>query len=152
MGNSGDARRIVFIKSENAIAKTIYDKNRGYLDNIEQRMVAAGITGTALKGGLEIIGKVRSGKNPQVLAKTQRTFNISKEKVNAKVGGLQNEASQIKSKIQSKLGTNEVGVTNNGQKINVPKKNPLPQNFVFCWMILLERTSRLKRIVYNGEL
>jgi hypothetical protein len=52
---------------ENAIAKNIYDKDRGYLDNVRDRMIAAGITGTALKGGLEIIAKIRAGKNPQIL-------------------------------------------------------------------------------------
>ena len=39
-------------------------------------MIAAGITGATLKGGLEIIAKVRMGRNPQVLAEMQRVFNI----------------------------------------------------------------------------
>jgi hypothetical protein len=37
-------------------------------------MIAAGITGTALKGGIDIIAKVRAGKNPQTFAKTKRIF------------------------------------------------------------------------------
>jgi hypothetical protein len=94
-------------------------------------MIAAGITGTALKGGIDIIIKIRAGKNPQTLAETQRIFSVSKEKINAKVGDLQTQANQLKSKIQNKLGTNEAGVTNNGQKINVPKKNSLQQNELY---------------------
>ncbi len=116
---------------ENAIAKTIYDKDRNYLDNVRERMVAAGITGAALTTGVQIIGNIRAGKNPQILAKTQRNFGISKEKISAKVGNLQNQADQIKAKIQNKLGNNEVGVTNNGQKVNVPKKNSLQQNELY---------------------
>ncbi len=94
-------------------------------------MLAAGITGAALTTGVHIIGNIRAGKNPQVLAKTQRNFGISKEKISAKVGNLQNQADQIKAKIQNKLGNNEAGITNNGQKVNVPKKNPLQQNELY---------------------
>jgi hypothetical protein len=91
---------------ENAIAKGIYDKDRNYLDNVRERMVAAGITGAALTTGVQIIGNIRAGKNLQILAKTQRNFGISKEKINAKVGDLQNNASLAKAKLQNKA--NEV--------------------------------------------
>jgi hypothetical protein len=113
---------------ENAIAKTIYDKNRGYLDNIEQRMMAAGITGATLKGGLEIIGKVRAGKNPQTLAETQRIFNVSKENISAKVKDLQIQGNDIKAKLNAKVETsaqktNRLAKQEAVETINQAKKN-----------------------------
>jgi hypothetical protein len=64
---------------ENGVAKQTYDSNRSYLENVRERMIAAGITGATLKGGLEIIAKVRMGSNPQVLAETQKIFKIKPE-------------------------------------------------------------------------
>ncbi len=55
--NAGvDGVQIVF---ENGVARNIYDPNRGYLKDVEQRMMAVGITGATLKGGLEIIAKIK---------------------------------------------------------------------------------------------
>jgi len=44
---------------ENGVARQIYDPKRSYLKDVEQRMIAAGITSVTLKGGLEIIAKVK---------------------------------------------------------------------------------------------
>jgi hypothetical protein len=114
---------------ENAIAKNIYDKDRGYLDNVRERMIAAGITGTALKGGLDIIIKIRAGKNPQTLAETQKTFSVKPQKVtNAKVEDLQIQGSDIKAKLNAKVETSSVKTTRLAKQeavktINQAKKN-----------------------------
>ncbi len=42
-------------------------------------MIAAGFTSVALKGALEIVAKVRMGKNPQVLAETQKILKVKPE-------------------------------------------------------------------------
>jgi hypothetical protein len=98
---------------ENAIAKTIYDKDRKYLDNVRERITTAFSVGALTKAnlelinsGVEVIAKVRSGTNPQTLAKTRRVFNISKEQISVKVGEFQNSASLAKAKLQNKA--NEV--------------------------------------------
>jgi len=69
-------------------------------------MIAAGITGAALKGGLEIIGKVRQGANPQVLAETQKVFRIEKQQIetNAKQVEFRNSGIDLKAKLNEKLG------------------------------------------------
>jgi len=69
-------------------------------------MMAAGITGAALKGGLEIIGKVHAGKNPQVLAETQKIFRIEKSpvEINAKQIEYRNSGIDLKAKLNEKLG------------------------------------------------
>jgi hypothetical protein len=56
------------------VAKQTYDPNRSYLENIRERMIAAGFTSVALKSGLEIVGQMRMGSNPQVPAETQKAF------------------------------------------------------------------------------
>ena len=67
--------------------------------------MAAGITGAALKGGLEIIGKVRQGANPQVLAETQKVFRIEKQQIetNAKQVEYRNSGIDLKAKLNEKL-------------------------------------------------
>ncbi|MEP6922905.1 MAG: hypothetical protein ABI954_00450, partial [Pyrinomonadaceae bacterium] len=91
---------------ENVIAKNIYDPNRGYLDNVRERMIAAGITGAALKGGLEIVAKVKAGTNPRTLAETQQIFRIEKSPVqlNAKQIEFRNSGVDFKAKLNEKLG------------------------------------------------
>jgi len=86
---------------ENGVARQTYDPNRGYLKDVEQRMIAAGITGAALKGGLEIIGKVHAGKNPQVLVETQKIFKIEKSPIetNAKQVEYRNAGVDLKTKL-----------------------------------------------------
>ncbi len=67
--------------------------------------MAAGITNAALKGGLEIIGKVHAGKNPQVLAETQKVFRIEKLpfEINAKQVEYRNSGIDLKAKLNEKL-------------------------------------------------
>jgi len=91
---------------ENGVARNTYDPKRGYLDNVRERMMAAGITGAALKGGLEIIGKVHAGKNPQVLAETQKIFRVEKSpiEINAKQIEYRNSGIDLKAKLNEKLG------------------------------------------------
>ncbi len=94
---------------ENGVARNTYDPKRGYLDNVRERMMTAGITGAALKGGLEIIGKVRQGANPQVLAETQKIFRIEKSpiEINAKQLEYRNSGIDLKAKLNEKLKTVE---------------------------------------------
>lgn len=99
---------------ENGVAKNIYDPKRGYLDNVEQRMLAAGITGATLKGGLEIVAKVRAGKNPQVLAETQKIFRVEKspvESLGARQIEYRNSGVDWKAKLNEKLKSGEVKPT-----------------------------------------
>lgn len=103
---------------ENGVAKQIYDPNRSYLQNVEQRMIAAGITGAALKGGLEIIARVRSGKNPSVLAETQRVFNL--EPLNARQIEFRNSGIPLRRKLDQKLVEQAESVNN---------KRPLAANW-----------------------
>ncbi len=98
---------------ENGVARNTYDPNRGYLDNVRERMMAAGITGAALKGGLEIIGKVRQGANPQVLAETQKIFRIEKSpiEINVKQIEYRNSGIDLKAKLNEKLKSAEIKPT-----------------------------------------
>lgn len=83
-----------------------YDPSRGYLKDVEQRMIAAGITGAALKGGLEIIGKVKAGKNAQVLAETQKIFKVEPKlpiELNFKQIEFRNSGVNIQAKLNEKL-------------------------------------------------
>lgn len=123
---------------ENTIAKNTYDPNRGYLDNVRERMIAAGITGTALRGGLEIIAKVRAGRNLQTLAETQKTLRIKPEsevkinpEINPKVAELNSQANVAKANLNEKinsiekiktekLATEKASVTIKKAKINEP--------------------------------
>jgi A nuclease family of the HNH/ENDO VII superfamily with conserved AHH len=121
---------------ENAIAKTIYDKNRGYLDNVQERMIAAGITGTALKGGLEIIGKVRSGKNPQTLAETQRLLKVkSQSELNPKGIELRNSGIPLSRKLNQKVieEANKVG-----------EKQPIAKNWDEVKGLIGKKPSEVK--------
>lgn len=102
---------------ENGVARNIYDPNRGYLDNIRERMIAAGITGAALKGGLEIVARVYAGSNPKTLAETRKIFKIEKSplEINTKQIEFRNSGIDLKAKLNEKLE----GVTqieNNSQK------------------------------------
>lgn len=75
-------------------------------------MIAAGSTGAALKGGLEIIGKVHAGANPQVLAETQKVFRIEKSPLenNAKQIEFRNSGIDWKAKLNEKLKASEVEI------------------------------------------
>ena len=99
---------------ENGVARQTYDPNRGYLDNVEQRMMAAGITGATLKGGLDIISKVKAGKNPQVLAETQKIFKVEPKlpiELNSKQIEFRNSGIDLKAKLNEKLKSAEVKPT-----------------------------------------
>jgi len=135
---------------ENGVAKNIYDPKRGYLDNVRERMMAAGITGATLKGGLEIIGKVHAGKNPQVLAETQKIFRVEKLQIetNAKQVEFRNSGIDLKAKLNEKLNkVNEESVKTSPKKtletpifregwskeklLNIPKgKRPNPSEYL----------------------
>lgn len=93
---------------ENGVARQIYDPNRSYLENVRERMIAAGITGATLKGGLEIIAKVRMGKNPQTLAETQRIIKVKPESEisTSKQIELKNSGDTIRAKLNEKLNQN----------------------------------------------
>jgi hypothetical protein len=43
-------------------------------------MMAAGITGSTLKGGLDIIGNLKAETNPQTPAKAQKALNVKPRK------------------------------------------------------------------------
>lgn len=95
---------------ENGVARNTYDPKRGYLDNVRERMIAAGITGATLKGGLEIVAKVHAGRNPQVLAETQKIFKIEKspiESLNARQVEFRNSGVDWKAKLNEKLKSGE---------------------------------------------
>ena len=87
-------------------------------------MIAAGITGATLKGGLEIIAKVRMGKNPQILAETQKILKVKPETetLTSKQIELKNSGSALKAKFNEKLEFAKVnqkfptGNLNNSQK------------------------------------
>ncbi len=96
---------------ENGVAKQTYDPNRSYLENVRERMIAAGITGATLKGGLEIIAKVRMGSNPQVLAETQRVFKVKSETLTPKQIELKNSGDALKAKLNEKLNSSELQKT-----------------------------------------
>ena len=72
-------------------------------------MIAAGITGATLNGGLEIIAKVRMGKNPQILAETQQILNVKPETetLTSKQIELKNSGDALKAKLNEKLNSNE---------------------------------------------
>ena len=90
---------------ENGVAKQLYDPNRSYFENVQERMIAAGITGATLNGGLEIIAKVRMGRNPQVLAETQKILKVKPEieTLTSKQIELKNSGSALKAKLNEKL-------------------------------------------------
>jgi hypothetical protein len=90
---------------ENGVAKQIYDPNRSYLENVRERMIAAGITGATLKGALEIVTKVRMGSNPQVLAETQKILKVKPEieTLTPKQIELKNSGNNLKAKLNEKL-------------------------------------------------
>jgi hypothetical protein len=90
---------------ENGVAKQTYDPNRSYLKNVRERMIAAGITGATLKGGLEIIAKVRMGSNSQVLAETQEILKVKPEieTLTPKQIELRNSGNSLKAKLNEKL-------------------------------------------------
>ena len=72
-------------------------------------MIAAGITGATLNGGLEIIAKVRMGKNPQILAETQKILKVKPEieTLTSKQIELKNSGSALKAKLNEKLETSQ---------------------------------------------
>jgi hypothetical protein len=92
---------------ENGVAKQTYDLNRSYLENVRERMIAAGITGATLKGGLEIIAKVRMGRNPQTLAETQQILKVKPEieTLTPKQIELKNSGNAMKAKLNEQLET-----------------------------------------------
>jgi hypothetical protein len=95
---------------ENGVAKNIYDLKRGYLDNVEERMIAAGITGAALKSGLEIVAKVHAGANPKALNETRQIFRIEKpslELQGARQVEFRNSGIDLKAKLNEKLNAAE---------------------------------------------
>ena len=94
---------------ENGVAKQLYDPNRSYLENVRERMIAAGITGATLNGGLEIIAKVRMGRNPQVLAETQKILKVEPEieTLTPKQIELKNSGDALKAKLNEKLVSKE---------------------------------------------
>jgi hypothetical protein len=90
---------------ENGVAKQTYDPNRSYLENVRERMIAAGFTSVALKSGLEIVAQMRMGRNPQVLAETQRILNVKSqtENLTPKQIELRNSGDVLKAKLNEKL-------------------------------------------------
>ena len=103
---------------ENGVAKNIYDNNRGYLDNVRERMIAAGITGATLKGGLEIVAKVHTGANPHTLAETQQIFRIEKSplELNAKQIEYRNSGIDLRTRLNEKFDAE-----NKIKKVDTPK-------------------------------
>ena len=94
---------------ENGVAKQLYDPNCSYFENVqEERMITAGITGATLNGGLEIIAKVRMGRNPQVLAETQKILKVEPEieTLTPKQIELRNSGVDLKAKLNEKLNQN----------------------------------------------
>lgn len=117
---------------ENGVARQTYDPNRSYLQNIEQRMIAAGITGSALKGGLNIIAKIKAGKNPAVLAETQRVFNIKTqvEPNNARQIEFRNSGIDLKAKLKQKLEAAEMNKLEKSEKsANIISQRTPPPEF-----------------------
>lgn len=110
---------------ENGVAKNIYDPKRNYLDNVRERMIAAGITGAALKGGLEIVAKVHAGSNPKVLNETRQIFRIEKpslELQGARQVEFRNSGIDLKAKLNEKFDA-EINKIERDTKIS-SKKTP----------------------------
>ena len=68
------------------------------------------ITGATLNGGLEIIAKVRMGRNPQILAETQQILNVKPETetLTPKQIELRNSGDAMRAKLNEKLNLSEV--------------------------------------------
>jgi hypothetical protein len=123
----------------------VVGKMRGQSDaQILDSMLTQGILGAGFKAGtkfseLSPAMKQKAMDIYKTVAKESQKavdgiYNQAKAKFNAqnpKIQELQSQAAQLKAEIQNKLGTNEAGVTINGQKINIPKKNSLQQNELY---------------------